>query len=65
MTQTASQQRALLADYAVSEGGALLTGSANASYRAAVCSEVVMSSGKSCAEVTVLRRNKGTRRRWT
>jgi kelch-like protein 30 len=40
--------------YATSEGGALLTVTANPRNRPALCGERVMSSGQSCAEVTVV-----------
>ena len=46
---TLSQQH-----YAASEDGALLTSTANRGYRAALCRERVMNSGRSCAEVTVV-----------
>jgi hypothetical protein len=42
--------------YAVSEGGSLLMSTANPNYRAALCRERVMNSGRSCAEVTVVRK---------
>ena len=45
--------------YAVSEGGALLTCTTDAEYRPALCRERVMHSGKSCADVTVVRRAAG------
>jgi hypothetical protein len=44
--------------YATSEDGALLTSTGNPVFRAALCRERVMSSGRSCAEVTVV--HKGT-----
>jgi hypothetical protein len=40
--------------YTVSEDGALLTATDKPGHRAALCSERVMNSGKSCAEVTVV-----------
>jgi hypothetical protein len=43
--------------YAVGEGGALLTATANPYHRPALCSERVMSSGQSCAEITVVRKH--------
>jgi hypothetical protein len=43
--------------YATGEDGALLTCTANPQHRAALCRERVMNSGRSCAEVTVVRRN--------
>jgi hypothetical protein len=43
--------------YATSEDGALLTATVGPSWRAALCRERVMNSGRSCAEVTVVRRN--------
>eukprot|EP01043_Picozoa_sp_COSAG02_P012439 COSAG02_NODE_479_length_21477_cov_49.737674_13_plen_286_part_00 len=39
--------------YTTSEDGALLTNTASTHYRAALCRERVMNSGRSCAEVTV------------
>jgi hypothetical protein len=45
--------------YATSEDGALLTSTANPNSRAALCRERVMSSGQSCAEVTVVRKDRG------
>eukprot|EP01046_Picozoa_sp_COSAG06_P042737 COSAG06_NODE_5488_length_3446_cov_112.319390_1_plen_521_part_00 len=41
--------------YETSEDGALLTSTGNPHYRPALCREMVMSSGQSCAEVTVVR----------
>jgi hypothetical protein len=41
--------------YAVSEDGALLTSTAAADYRPALCGQRAMNSGQSCAEVTVVR----------
>jgi hypothetical protein len=43
--------------YAVGEDGALLTNTGEPKYRAALCRERVMSSGRSCAEVTVVRKD--------
>jgi hypothetical protein len=43
--------------YATSEDGALLTSTANPGGRAVLCRERVMNRGRSCAEVTVVRRN--------
>jgi hypothetical protein len=42
--------------YATSEDGALLTSTANPLFRPALCRERVMNSGRSCAEVTVVRK---------
>jgi hypothetical protein len=42
--------------YATSEDGALLTSTTQPLYRAALCREKVMSSGQSCAEVTVVQK---------
>ena len=41
--------------YATGEDGALLTANVHADWRAALCHEAVMSSGQSCAEVTIVR----------
>ena len=40
--------------YVAREDGALLTSKSMAGYRAALCGDVVMSSGQSCAEITVV-----------
>jgi hypothetical protein len=42
------------AHYATSEDGALLTATANPEFRPALCGERVMTSGQSCAEITVV-----------
>jgi hypothetical protein len=42
--------------YAVGEDGALLTSTGDPDHRAALCRERVMNSGRSCAEVTVVRK---------
>jgi hypothetical protein len=44
--------------YATSEDGALLTSTSAPRHRAALCRERVMNSGRSCAEVTVVRRDR-------
>jgi hypothetical protein len=46
--------------YATSEDGAWLTSIAQPDYRAALCAERVMNSGRSCAEVTVVRQDGGS-----
>jgi hypothetical protein len=43
--------------YRVGEDGALLTATANPRHRAALCRVVVMNSGQSCAEVTVVHKD--------
>jgi hypothetical protein len=45
--------------YATSEDGALLTSTSAPRHRAALCRERVMNSGRSCAEVTVVRKGGG------